>query len=124
MSKKRGLQSDKTEIEAELEVKEISSRIEEKMESSDPIADLIAVNPELEDEFPEGFVFFAANIRWFGSYVVENYLTTTGKRYVIHREGTKVDIMDMEALREITTTVYCPRDKRTYTIHPGGVTSI
>lgn len=118
MSKKRGLQKDEKVSD------EVTPSIEEAIVSNDPVADLFAGDTEPEDEFPDGFVHFATNIRWFGSYVIESYLTTTGKRYEIHREGTKVDIKDMDALRKITTTVYCLREERYFTVHPVGVTSI
>lgn len=91
--------------------------------SSDPVAEL--VSGDSEEEFPYGFIWFAvAAARWFGTYIVATERTVTGKKYEIQREGTKVDVRDMETLLEIREEVYCPRDNKSLTVAPIGITRL
>lgn len=104
--------------------KRLSATKKKEKESSDIIAEVIASEPESEDEFPDGFVWFASNQRWFGTYQITGEITTTGKSYSIERTGTKVDIKDMECLRNLRKEVYCRREGRNVTVAPVGKTSV
>lgn len=104
-------------------MKKKPTKVKEDAVSSDPLAELVSGNPE--KEFPYGFVHFAvAATRWFGTYIVAEERTVTGKRYEIQREGTKVDARDMETLLEIRETVYCPREQKDFTVAPIGITRL
>ena len=93
--------------------------------ATDPLSGLIAAedNPQDTNEFPDGFVHFACAPR-FGTHIVDAELTVTGRSYEITREGTKVDVKDMEALMSIRRKFYCPRDRMEYEIPPIGITRL
>jgi hypothetical protein len=99
-----------------------SKKTEAKV-SNDPIAELVAED-KIEDEFPDGFVWFSSPTRWFGQYVVDGSITVTGKGYIIERAGTKVDIKDMELLKAIRESVYCEIQGKHIEVAPIGVTSV
>ena len=91
--------------------------------AKDPVAELIA-SDEVTKEFPNGFVWFACNQRWFNQYIVSPGATVTGKGYTIERTGTMVDIKDMEYLKELKDKVYCRIQGKHVTVSPIGVTSM
>lgn len=94
----------------------------------DLTADIIdppSYNGTLQDEeFPMGFVWFAPNIRWWGSYVVRGEITPTGRGYEIQRTGTKVDIRDMETLKDLREMVFCRIKDDYIEVRPLGVTRV
>ncbi len=100
-----------------------TSKTKAEAVARDPVAESIA-NDESTEEFPDGFVWFACKQRWFGQYIVEPSMTITGNRYVIERTGTKVDIKDMECLKELKTSVYCQIKEGYVEIAPVGITSM
>lgn len=92
--------------------------------SKDATAELIASDSPDANEFPDGYVWFACNQRWYGMYIVQAEHTVTGKSYTIEKTGTKVDIRDMESLRDLRDRVFCQIQGKHIEISPVGKTSV